>query len=132
MLGYKTVFPTLQSYWQSKRNVIAIIIEQHDVSKHRETIFEGGKARSDPPPGFYESLGIAGNDEMKWMYEPMAEIILRNNPKSAYVDRKPQEVKDFIMLKSIADDFVKFIRESGKLSFQDAKSNIELAHTNFL
>src|SRR5688572_12099276 len=83
MLGYKTVFPNLQTYWQSKKNIIEIIIEQHDVSKHRETIFEGGRTRSDPPPGFYESLGIEGNEEMKWMYEPMAEIILRNNPKSA-------------------------------------------------
>ncbi|WKZ46053.1 MAG: hypothetical protein QY306_09535 [Anaerolineales bacterium] len=131
VLGYKTVFPTLQMYWQSNSDVIGIIIEQHDVSKHRETIFEGGKSRSDPPSGFYESIGIQENDEIKWMYEPMAEIILRNNPKSAHVAKKSQEVKDFITLESLADKFVNFIQESGKLAFQDAKENIELKHTNF-
>jgi len=130
--GYEVIFPKLQTYWQLKREMMLLIIEQHDVSKHRETIFTGGNVRSDPPPGFYESIGVERGQGEEWLYGPMEGIILQKNPKSRHSDRVPQEKKDFVFLEDIASEFTEFIRESGKLSFQDVKSNIELKHTIFL
>jgi len=132
LLGYKNICPQMQRYWQSRRDLLLLIIEQHDVSKHRETIFTGGRMRNDPPPRFYDLLGINDNDEMKVLYAPIAEIILKNNPKVAHAHREPQEVKDFIFLEDVAVESVQFVVDSGKLSGQDVKSTIILKHTNFL
>ena len=61
LAGYVKFFPKLASLWQSKSTMLNHIFELHDVSKHRQTICVGGRLRSDPPPGFYESLGILNN-----------------------------------------------------------------------
>jgi hypothetical protein len=71
----------LQSLWQSERSLLDRIVEQHDVSKHRQTIFAGGRARSDPPIGFYESLGIPDTPKIRAQFWPMAEIKLQNEPR---------------------------------------------------
>ena len=55
LAGYQVVFPTLQGVWQNAAQLISRVRELHDVSKHRRTIFVGGKCRSDPPFGFYEA-----------------------------------------------------------------------------
>ena len=57
--GYTTIFPSLQTLWQSQGRLIGQIRDLHDVSKHRQTIYVGGQRRLDTPVGFYESLGIA-------------------------------------------------------------------------
>jgi len=130
--GYKTLFPTFQSYWQSKRELLSIIIEQHDVSKHRETIFVGGMARLDPPPGFYESLGIKDNATAESHFWPMAEIILQKDPKSVRMGRTPQTTSDSILLEDVANDFYDFLRGSSQKLIQDAKTYIKLNYDKFL
>lgn len=130
--GYKLFFPTLQSHWQANRKLLSIIVEQHDVSKHRETIFTGGMARLDPPPGFYETLGIGDDPSTRSMFWPMAEIILRQNPKSARSGRKPQEATNSILLETVASDFSLFINKSGACALQDAKTHIKLTHSEFI
>ena len=132
LLGYKTIFPTFQECWHRKRELLSIIIEQHDVSKHRETIFVGGMHRLDPPLGFYESLGLKDDAEIGSHFWPMAEIILQKDPKSVRMGRIPQTTSEQILLEDIAKEFCDFLKESGQNLFKDAKSNIELTHTNFL
>ncbi len=63
--GYGKYFPSLQAHWQNCRTFIQLIADQHDVSKHRETIFQGGQLRDDAPSGFYESLGVASDDQRR-------------------------------------------------------------------
>lgn len=130
--GYKLVFPLLQSHWLANQKLLSIIVEQHDVSKHRETIYIGGMHRLDPPPGFYESLGIGNNPSARAKFWPMAEIILRKDPKSAPIGRTPQSTSDAILLETIASDFCLFINETGEYAFQDAITHIRLAHKKFL
>ena len=130
--GYNTVFPKLQSHWQNNRKLLSLIIEQHDVSKHRETIFTGGMSRLDPPPGFYEALGIGNDPADQSNYWPMAEIILRKDPKGVRVDRKHQEVTDSVHLETVASDFCLFINKSGEYLLHDAIAHIKLSHNEFL
>ncbi len=58
------------------RGLIYTIAEQHDVSKHCKAIFRGGRVRDDPPPGFFEQLGIAGDKVKESLLCPMSEIVL--------------------------------------------------------
>ncbi len=130
--GYKLFFPKFQAHWQAHSDLLSTIIEQHDVSKHRETIFEGGMSRLDPPPGFYEALGIGDDRAEQSMYWPMAEIILRKNPKSVRGGRRPQEAADSVLLETVASDFCLFINKSGECAFQDAEAHIKLVHNEFI
>jgi len=129
--GYKTLFPVFQACWYSKRELLLIIIEQHDVSKHRETIFVGGMARLDPPIGFYESLGIKDDAVAESLFQPMAEIILQKDPKSVRIGRIPQTTSDSILLEDIANEFCEFIKLSGEKLLLDATNNIKLTRNKF-
>ncbi len=44
------------------KDLIDIIIDQHDVSKHRKTISCGGKVRFDAPPDFWKEIAIDENN----------------------------------------------------------------------
>ncbi|KKK64123.1 hypothetical protein LCGC14_2987390, partial [marine sediment metagenome] len=72
---YDSYFPEVRKYWESKRDLINMIFEQHDVSKHRETIFVGGKCRTTPPLGYFESIGVdPKNPSESSLFWPMEEI----------------------------------------------------------
>ena len=129
---YDTYFPEVRSYWEQKNELLSMIFEQHDVSKHRETIFTGGMARTDPPKGFFESLGIdQNNSSEKAIFWPMKEIIVMNNPKRPKVDRTPQPVEDRVLLEELVPEFKDFVENTGRLAYRDSKSNIQLKVTEF-
>lgn len=130
--GYAKYFPAFQSHWQNHRTLIQQIVDQHDVSKHRETIFQGGRVRDDAPAGFYKSMGVANDKDRKWQFQPMAEIILHPNPKSPRITRVPTPVAEQIHLEPLAKSFSDFMNESSKRALADARSNIHLTHDDFL
>lgn len=129
--GYSNIFPSVQEYWISHEDIMFKIFEQHDVSKHRETIFSGGMARNDPPPGFYESLGLSNNPSQRALFWPMKEIILRSEPKTPHAKRVPQPVEEGVLLEDIAPQFRGFIEETGMRALKDAKRNIKLKVEQF-
>jgi hypothetical protein len=124
--GYDTYFPSLKSYWHQNRDLILTIFEQHDVSKHRQAIFTGGKMRNDPPLGFFEKLGIESDEVRKSFVSPWEEIILTPQPKTPWRQRQPKEYKDIDKLENIAERFCTFINMCGVKALEDAKSNIKL------
>lgn len=124
---YSTYFPGVKQYWDSKIDLLDTIFEQHDVSKHRETIFTGGMSRNDPPPGFFESLGIKEDDaSSKALFWPMKEIIIKTNPKAPRINRTPTPVDERVLLEDIVVEFKEFIEITGVKALQDAKDNINL------
>ncbi|PHS10664.1 MAG: hypothetical protein COA78_10910 [Blastopirellula sp.] len=129
---YSQIFPDLSAYWVSKKDLLETLFEQHDVSKHRKSIYTGGLHRTDPPPGFYESLGIAEDDaNLRALYWPMKEILIRNDPKTPEVDRTSIPVSEQVLLEDLVVEYKEFIEESGKKILSDAKSSIVLNHTQF-
>jgi hypothetical protein len=129
--GYSQVFPQVQSLWQSHRTMMNLIVEQHDVSKHRQTIFVGGMARLDPPGGFYEALGIPDNPSLRARFWPMAEIILKKDPKLPSASRTPQTVEEQVLLETLVPEFANFVSECGALAFADARANMPLKVATF-
>lgn len=129
--GYVSIFPSVQNYWKSERNLLSTIFDQHDVSKHRETIFVGGMARNDPPAGFYESLGVGENASQKALFWPMKEIILKNNPKTPKIERDPQQIEDRVLLEDLVPEFVKFVVQTGRHALDDANAYIHLNVNQF-
>ncbi len=129
---YDSYFPEVRKYWESKNDLINMIFEQHDVSKHRETIFTGGKCRSDPPVGFYESVGIdASNSSQTVLFWPMEEVIIKRKPKMPRRDRTPQPVEGRVLLEELVPEFKIFVEETGRLAVTDARNNIKLKITEF-
>lgn len=124
--GYAKIFPTLQAHWQAHSTLLSTIIEQHDVSKHRQAIFQGGMSRQDPPPGFYESLGIEADPSKQAIFWPMAEIILGAGLKKPRNQRVSQEVEEFVYLEDVVDEFRQFIKESCTRAATDAEAHIPL------
>ncbi|KSV17275.1 hypothetical protein DA01_07335 [Dehalococcoides mccartyi] len=129
--GYDEYFLSLKSCWHQNRDLIHTIFEQHDVSKHRSVAFSGGTARNDPPPGFFEQLGIAGDKARQSLLCPMSEIILTYQPKTPWRQRKPHDYKDIDKLEDIAEKFCTFINICGLKALEDAKSNIKLNYYEF-
>lgn len=133
--GYSRLFPSVQQYWKSCDKMLSTVFEQHDVSKHRETIYEGGMHRTDdPPPGFYDSLGVsddASQIAQRALFWPMKEIILKHEPKTPHVKRISQPRENHVLLETIVPQFRDFILETGLLALRDARRNIELKVNEF-
>ncbi len=126
LAGYQTVFPTIQGAWQNEAQLIAQVRDLHDVSKHRRTIFVGGQARFDPPDGFFEALGLpedAGRRAPLW---PMAEIILKDDPKLPAVHRTPRAVRQGELLEDLVPSFAALIKTTGTAALGDAQVNVPL------
>ena len=129
---YDQYFPKVKEYWESKIDFLNSIFEYHDVSKHRETIFSGGICRNDPPPGFFESLGIKASDSSKKiLYKPIGEISVKNNPKVPRVERTPTQYEDRVLLDKLVIEIKEFIEVTGAKALKDAKENINLKITEF-
>lgn len=126
LAGYQTVFPTIQGAWQNEAQLIAQVRDLHDVSKHRHIIFVGGQARSDPPNGFFEALGLpedAGRRALLW---PMAEIILKDDPKLPAVHRTSRAVRQGELLEDLVPSFAALIKTTGTAALGDAQANVPL------
>lgn len=129
---YDNYFPEVRKYWESKKDFLNMIFEQHDVSKHRETIFVGGKSRTNPPLGFFESIGIDPNNRLQnSLFWPMEEIIIKSDPKAPKKGRTPQPVEERVILESLVPEFQDFVEKTGWLALSDAKANIKLKVTEF-
>jgi len=124
MSGYKDTFPRTQELWRINSELMELIFEQHDVSKHRHTIFEGGSMRNDAPEGFWEYVNVPESERSLFM--PMKEIILGNDLKLPIEDRLPQKVEEFIYLEDIAEEFFEFVSILGYKILKDISENIPI------
>lgn len=135
--GYTAIFPSFQALWQTQAQLIGQIGDLHDVSKHRQTIYVGGKRRSDTPDGFYESLGIpkeSSNREdiiLRTLLCPEAEIILKPDPKSPSLQRLAQPVGQRDLLEDLVPSFADFINSSGVAALADAQTKVPLKERRF-
>lgn len=135
--GYTAIFPSFQALWQGQARLISQIRDLHDVSKHRRTIYVGGKRRLDTPAGFYESLGIpeeSSNREdssLRTLLCPEAEIILKPDPKSPSLQRLARPVGQRDLLEDLVPSFADFINSSGAAALADAQTKVPLKETQF-
>ncbi len=129
--GYDIYFPFLKKYWRESLDLLKIIFEQHNVSKHRSTIYRGGKMRDDPPFRFFEMLGIKDDKAKQILFTPMAEILLEPQLKVPISKRKPVKLEGIPRLEDVAERFCTFIDVSGTKALEDAKTRIKLNYNEF-
>lgn len=124
LAGYKKYFPLVQHEWTRNETLLRKIMDLHDVSKHRRTIFMGGMGRSDTPQGFFEGLGIT-EKAVQAVFTPAKEVILMFDPK---LEGKPlpSSQDGYDKLEDIAPSYCKFINKISKLAAKDANATIEL------
>lgn len=129
--GYETIFSSVQSFWKSEAALLNVIIDLHDVSKHRECIFGSGMHRSGPPNGFYQSLGIGDDEGLKALFQPMKVMKLKSDPKIPRKERVQRAWKETENLEDLIPKFQKFVIKTGELALHDAKANIKLKFNEF-
>jgi hypothetical protein len=122
--GYTELYPNTVALWASSRPLLELVFEQHNVSKHRHMIYEGGSMRTDAPPDFWENLDIKEEDRRHFF--PVRDVILGNDLRKPLEKRKAQKVEEFIYLEDIADEFFSLISEVGRLILDDSTSNIPI------
>lgn len=131
LIGYTNYFPSVIKHWQGHEGLLHVIFEQHDVSKHRKTIFVGGRVRSDMPPGYFKKLGLEKGDVRRSILRPMAEISLMPEPKVPVSNMKSLAREDMYVLEEIAPQFQVFVDATGVLALADAQANIPLTEKEF-
>ncbi len=122
--GYAKLFPSLQALWQENARLLDIVIEQHDVSKHRQTIYVGGQARLDPPHGFYQSLGVIDDKSIRATFWPMAEIQIEVGRKQSAAHARSRTKS--MLVEDLVPQFCSFIEKSGWQAFSDTQKHIPI------
>lgn len=115
--GYQRYFPRLQDHWICHQPLIKAIVDNHDVSKHRQTIYRGGRARTDGP--------------WQGVFGPHAEIILQNDPRAHHSRQPDKPLSGYTLLEELAPAYSKFINQTMVLALGDARANIPLKEATF-
>jgi hypothetical protein len=100
-------------------------MDNHDVTKHRQSGFSGGKVRSDPPQGFYERLGIPEDHPLRHMIAPMQEVLIPIRPKLP-MEARSSDLSAWTHLEQVIEDFRKFINDAVCLVNSDTQQTLEL------
>ncbi len=79
--------------------------------------------RSDPPPGFFEGLGVPEGDPRRSLIAPMQQVHIPFRPKLP-VEAQSSDLADWTQLEKVIEDFRKFINEAVCLANADANSTI--------
>lgn len=126
--GYKEYFSGVQQTWFEARETLRIIIDNHDVSKHRKPVDLGGNLRQDAPSGFFENLGIT-QEHTKLVCLPMAQIFLERYPKNPEVNKYPIPQNELVIFEELAEDYRLLINKTAQQLLSDAKKAFKLKHT---
>lgn len=125
--GYTRVFPNLRELWRSRAELIRDIMDQHDVSKHREVTWIGGVSADDAPKGYFEERGKdLTRSDLKTVNWRQLEILLRPEPKS----RSSQPGRR-IVLEDLAKEYEMLINQSALWMLVDGQRNIALPVPEF-
>ncbi len=120
--GYGRLFPMFQAEWVKEAELIQQIADNHDVSKHRHSVFHGGTLREDPPPEF---AALAIPEEVRYWFAPTSETLLPKDPKEPTQTRSV-ELDEWTTLEQLEQRFVSFLAESVRIAVTDARRTIPL------
>jgi len=123
--GYLSLFPTFQAHFVANSDLITLIMDNHDVSKHRQQIIYTGIMRSDVPPGFFELRGIPDGRIARHFLKPMSEVRILLHPKIP-IEVMPNNLEAQTRLDTVIADLRAFLNEAICLAYNDAVKNIQL------
>jgi hypothetical protein len=86
----------------------------------------------DPPDGFFEALGLPDDASRRAPLWPMAEIILKDDPKLPATHRTPRAVRQGELLEDLVPSFATLIKTTGVTTLADAQAKVPLKEKQFL
>jgi len=81
--------------------------------------------RSDPPTGFYASMGIPDDPISQGMLGPMQNVLIPKQPKLP-IEQAPRALDAHISLEDVEKDFYALMTKSFRLAVEDARTTIVL------
>lgn len=126
LAGYVKYYPTFQNRLLASTELIRLIVDNHDVSKHRQSSFRGGTLRNDSPLGFFEIRGLPVGDLRRPLITPMQEVIVPKEPKLP-MEARPNHADSWTKLETIISDFRTFIETAIACAGADVRGTIELS-----
>jgi hypothetical protein len=123
--GWVELFPQFHRHCHDHLDLLTLVADNHDVTKHRQSGFSGGRVRSDPPSGFYERLGVPKDHPLREIIAPMQEVLIPLHPKLP-MDARSSDLADWTHLEKVIEDFRRFINEAVCLANSDAHSTLQL------
>lgn len=125
LVGYKKYYPSFQQHLRNSIDLLRLVQGNHDVSKHRQHNFSGGVLRSDPPEGYFESLGLTPDDPRAFYFTPMREVLIPKHPKLPMQDR-PSDLASWTRLEIVITQFRAFIEQAMTCAHADVTQNFHL------
>jgi hypothetical protein len=123
--GYIEVYPTTVQLCAKSRATLEVIFEQHDVSKHRHTIYQGGDMRMDAPPGFWDMLKV--DETNRYRFWPVRTVILGKDIREPIDNRKTLSAEEVVYFEEVAERFFSFVSSLGAAILNDSESNINIS-----
>ena len=123
--GWSDLFPTFQRHCINHASLISLVADNHDVTKHRQAGFPGGRVRTDPPEGFFESLGVPEGHPARLHYAPMQEVMIPLRPKLP-MEAQSSDLAAWTRLEVVIPEFTDFINEAVCVAKDDAASRLRL------
>jgi hypothetical protein len=121
--GYNKYFPNLKNFMVSDRSLMEIIANHHDISKHRKSIFAGGKREVDSVKRLAELTSLSIEEVV--MATPFKEIIMESDPKKIR-NLESNKLNEPDKLEEIVVNFCNFINGCTLQALEDAKTKIYL------
>jgi hypothetical protein len=126
--GYQILFPKSSRFWDSNRDLLHLIMEHHDVNKHRKSSANSWDYRTDPPENFFEEiekelgekLDVFGRSD----FSPPGKIFMSSSPKLPGSHMSSETYT----LESLTQEFHKFIYDLLILTVEDVQENIISVH----
>lgn len=123
--GWLALFPRFQRHCVEQSDLLTLIADNHDVTKHRQSGFSGGTVRSDPPSGFWERLGVPEGHTLRTLIAPMREILIPRRPKLP-MEAQSSDLAEWTQLEHAIEAFRQFINEAICLANDDARATFQL------
>lgn len=125
LAGYTQLFPLVREHFLRHEQMIRLIQDNHDITKHPHQGFTGSTSRSDAPPGFFKSIGMSESDPHRWHHAPFQTVLLSRYPKLP-IEERPSDLTDTVGLEELIRDFGPFVLGCLERAFTDASSHVKL------
>lgn len=116
--GYARRLPKLSAVWTSRAETIRLVVENHDVSKHRFANLWGGVLRNDTPREILASVGKSGWSIDLFHRTPMSKVLLPREPKRP-LDGRPSALEDWVDLVDLYREYERLLTDSLEATLQD-------------
>lgn len=124
--GYQTLFPQVRQCWADHTELIRLVMENHDVAKHRTQTSQAGTLDLE---GLGEPLGESPTPEEVTAYAkkirsaPMKEVLMPRWPKLP-VGGRSSDREDWTTLEEIEEGWEVLIAKSFQTAVEDARVGI--------